>query len=101
MEAGNADEELARRLANLEAQVAAIEQRNRRVELEKSWETSRVRVVALVVLTYAVMVLLFYMLGQEHYWASALVPTLGYYLSTQSLRVLAAGWMRKRGPPAG
>lgn len=86
--------ELETRLRALEQGLAQIQERNRRVEKDKAWEASWSRVLAIVVLTYAVMCLLFYSLGNERYWQSAIIPTVGFYFSTLSLQGLRRWWTR-------
>jgi len=80
-------EELARR-------ITALEKRNRRVDAEKNWETSPYRKILILLLTYFVMCLVFWSLGSHPYWAKAIVPTLGFYLSTLSLSVLKSWFQR-------
>ena len=45
---------------SIQKRLSAIEQRNERVELDKSWETSFARKVLIAVLTYLVIVLFFF-----------------------------------------
>ena len=46
-------------MSNIEKRLNAIEQRNKRVELDKSWETSFSRKIIIAVLTYMTIVLFF------------------------------------------
>ena len=87
---------LKKRVEQLEISVQAILQRNQRVELDKAWEQSTTRVVGIVTLTYALMCLIFYVIGAQNFMSSAIVPTLGYYLSTQSLSWLKGKWVERR-----
>ncbi len=82
-------------IEELKRRIRAIEERNQKVEAEKAWETSIYRKLSLTVLTYFVMCLVFWSLGSEPYWAKAIVPTLGFYLSTLSLSVIKA-WCQRR-----
>lgn len=79
---------------NLENEIKAIVERNKRVELEKAWETSKTRKLSIVILTYFLMCLTFYNIGVEKYFVNAVIPTLGYFLSTLSLPVLKDCWMK-------
>ncbi len=81
---------------DLERRLSAIEKRNTRVEKEKAWETSFMRIFVIGLLTYIVMVLVFWMLGNEKSFLSALVPTIGFILSVQSVPVVKKWWMRKK-----
>ena len=89
-------EDLERRIAALEVEVAGLKDRNRRVEAEKAWETSPARKVLICVLTYAVIAVLFWSIGVEHYLSNALVPTVAYWLSTQSVPLVKRWWMGRR-----
>ncbi len=77
-------------LENIQAEIDAIKGRNARVEQEKSWETSWQRKLGIIVTTYFVMILVFWSLGNSEPFLNAIVPTLGYTLSTLSL-----DWIRK------
>jgi hypothetical protein len=79
------DVDLADRLARLEAQVAAIQSRNERVESHKAWETGRTRLLSITVITYVTMLLVFAVIGSGRPHIDALVPTTGFFLSTLSL----------------
>lgn len=76
------------RLAAIEQQLAAIQERNLRVESDKAWETSLARVLAICALTYLLMCLTFYLIEVERWALNAFVPTLGFYLSTRTLRLI-------------
>lgn len=78
----------------IEERVASIEARNARVEREKAWETSYTRIVVVSMLTYFVAVLLFLMLGNQHVFLNALVPTVGFLLSVQSVPFVKRWWMK-------
>ena len=75
---------------NLEKRVAAIEQRNAKVELDKRWETSITRRASIAVLTYGVVVGYLFAIGKDKPFINALVPVSGFILST-----LALGFVRK------
>jgi hypothetical protein len=80
---------------NLEERIAVIEQRNIKVEKEKAWETSLLRAVALTILTYVIMILVFWKLGNTAPFQNAIVPTLGFILSTQSLPFIKHWWIKR------
>jgi hypothetical protein len=77
-------------LENIQAEIDAIKGRNARVEKEKAWETSWQRKLSIIVTTYFVMILVFWSLGNTEPFLNAIVPTLGYTLSTLSME-----WMKK------
>jgi len=76
------------KLNEIESRIEKIEARNKQVTAEKSWETSRTRVLSVIVLTYVVLVLSMQILSLPNPFVSALVPTIGYYLSTVSVGVI-------------
>lgn len=83
-------------LAELDLRISSIEARNRRVELEKAWELSLTRKVSILGLTYFFMILVFWSLENEKYALNAIVPTLGFFLSTLSLPKVKAWWQRSK-----
>jgi len=91
-----AEENLEERVRQIEITLSNIAERNRKVELEKAWETSRTRVLAVVALTYALMCLIFWVIGVSSYFVNAIVPTVGYFLSTQSLPIVKRLWLEKK-----
>lgn len=74
--------------------IERIHERNARVEADKAWETSLVRVLVIAAITYASASLFLYMIGVDNWHLSALVPVGGYILSTQSLPALKKWWIR-------
>lgn len=69
--------------------IEAIETRNKNVTLDKAWETSWTRKVGIVALTYLVVLMYLFMIGNENPLINAIVPPVGFFLST-----LALGWLR-------
>lgn len=83
-------------LEELRKEVAEIKERNIRVEQDKAWETSLFRKILIAVLTYAVIVLFFLAADLPKPFINALVPTLGFLLSTSSIPVFKKIWEAKR-----
>ncbi|HMO02642.1 MAG TPA: hypothetical protein PKD37_03495 [Oligoflexia bacterium] len=83
------------RLGQIELILSKIAERNLKVELEKAWETSKTRIFSVVLLTYGLMCLTFWTIGAEKYFINAIIPTLGYFLSTQSLPVIKKRWLKR------
>jgi hypothetical protein len=81
---------------NLEKEIQSIKQRNKRVELDKAWETSWTRRIFLVILTYIVIVIFFYSAGLPNPWVNSTVPALAFVLSTLSLPYLKKLWLNNR-----
>jgi hypothetical protein len=78
----------------LEKRVQSIENRNKKVELDKAWETSYTRRFFVVVFTYlSIALYLKYVVNIEP-WLNAIVPTLGFLLSTLTLPFFKKIWDR-------
>ena len=94
---------LEEKVAELEAivyalseEVTIIKERNQRVEADKSWETSWLRIILISAVTYTVCSMLFFAIQIEHFMLNALIPTTGYALSTLSLQKIKARWHKRR-----
>ncbi len=72
----------------MEERLIAIEERNKKVEADKKWETSVVRKVSIAILTYLFVVIFLISINESHVLLKALVPVLGFILSTLSLRFI-------------
>ena len=81
---------------NLEKRIEAIETRNKRVELDKAWETSIFRKALIAILTYTVIVIFMISADIDKPFISALVPTVGFLLSTLTISRLKSWWIRNQ-----
>jgi len=81
------------RISKIEQELAAIKERNSRVEAEKAWEVSGFRKAVIAVVTYVLASLVLYFIGVPNFYLSALIPTLGYILSTLSLPFVKRWWI--------
>ncbi|MBP9717737.1 hypothetical protein KBD59_00365 [Candidatus Gracilibacteria bacterium] len=81
-------------LSNLEQRITKIEERNRSVELDKKWEGSWTRRILLAVFTYLAVLFYFIAIGLEAAFLSALVPTIGFMLSTLTLPYFKKMWIK-------
>lgn len=83
-------------MKKIEEEIKEIKERNKRVELDKKWETSLTRKVCIAVLTYIVVVIYSYMINKvSNIWLSSLVPVIGFTLSTLSLKGIRVLWEKK------
>ena len=72
-------------LKDLEKEIENIKERNKRVELDKRWETSWTRKICICVLTYIVVIIYSYVIRKyDNILLSSLVPVIGFTLSTLS-----------------
>ena len=83
-------------LQELKNEIREIKQRNTRVEADKAWETSLFRKILVAILTYAVIVLFFAVAELPKPFVNAIVPTLGFLLSTLSVSVFKKLWLKRR-----
>jgi peptidoglycan/LPS O-acetylase OafA/YrhL len=83
-------------LEKLEKRVSLIEERNKRVEKDKAWETSWLRRILIVVLTYIFAVLYLTSANTTNPFFGAVVPCAGFFLSTLTLRLIKEKWSSKR-----
>ena len=79
---------------NFEQEIQKIHERNKKVELDKAWETSKTRKISIAVLTYLVVVMVMHSLELEKPFINAIIPTLGFMLSTFSLGFIKKFWER-------
>lgn len=80
---------------NVEEEILRIKERNKRVELDKKWETSMTRKICIMVLTYIVVIIYSYLVrNYDNIFLSSLVPVIGFTLSTLSLKVVRKLWER-------
>ena len=78
---------------DIKREISLIKERNKRVESDKAWETSRVRKLIIASMTYFVIVVFLYMIDAPDPWIAALVPTIGYILSTLTLPLFKKMWI--------
>lgn len=84
-------------MKNLEERIKKIEERNKRVELDKEWETSWTRRICIMILTYIVVITYSYIVrNYNRILLSSLVPVMGFGLSTLSLNIVRKIWEKRR-----
>ena len=80
-------------MKDIEKEIEKIKERNKRVEKDKSWETSTLRKVSIAVLTYMVVITYSYLIKNvSNIFLSSLVPVIGFLLSTLSLKAIRNIW---------
>ena len=80
----------------LKMEIEKIKERNKKVELDKAWETSFVRRLCICILTYVVVVIYSIITKNvTNIWISSLVPVIGFTLSTLSLRIIRKIWEKR------
>jgi len=82
--------------SELEQEIKNIKERNKKVELDKKWETSWTRKICICLLTYIVVIIYSYLVrNYDNIFLSSLVPVIGFTLSTLSLKFVRKVWEQK------
>ncbi len=82
-------------IKELEKRIKDIEERNKRVEKDKAWETSLLRKILIIVLTYIFAVLYLKIADTTNPFFGAVVPCVGFFLSTQTINIIKKKWISK------
>lgn len=83
-------------LIELENRIKQIEERNSKVETDKKWEGSLTRKILLMVFTYLAIFLYFQAIGVKPAYLNAVVPTVGFLLSTLTLPIFKKIWIKRQ-----
>ena len=79
-------------MPTIEERIEKIEARNMKVELDKRWEISWTRRCLIAIFTYlAIALYLKFIVGIDP-WINAIVPTVGFLLSTLTLPFFKSLW---------
>ena len=82
---------------DLELEIEKIKERNKKVELDKAWETSTTRKVCICILTYIIVIIYSYLIRMyDNIFLSSLVPVIGFTLSTLSLKYIRKIWEKNK-----
>jgi len=83
-------------MSTLESRVEAIEKRNLKVESDKAWEGSTTRRVLIVLFTYISIGVYMWAIGVDKPLLNAVIPSVGFTLSTLTLPFFKEIWIRNR-----
>ena len=81
---------------DIEKEIRKIQERNKKVEMDKAWETSFTRKILIAAGTYLVIVLVMMALGMASPFVGAIIPTLGFLLSTLSIDFAKSIWIKRK-----
>ncbi|MBI4089412.1 MAG: hypothetical protein HY424_01735 [Candidatus Levybacteria bacterium] len=81
-------------IENLEKEIEKLKERNKRVETDKAWETSYTRRILLIIFTYLAIGFYLNAIKVENPWLNAIVPSLGFLLSTLTLPYFKNLWIK-------
>lgn len=80
-------------LEQLKKDIEEIKERNKRVELDKRWETSALRKICICILTYIIVVIYSILINKNgNVFLNSAVPVIGFFLSTLSLDLIRKIW---------
>ena len=83
-------------LKELEQEINTIKQRNKRVELDKKWETSGIRKICICILTYIVVVVYSYIVRYyDNIFLSSLVPVIRIHIIYFVIKIYKKGMGKK------
>lgn len=78
----------------MKKQISQIQERNKKVEADKAWETSKTRRAIISIITYVVAVTFLKLIDAPNPFLNALVPVLGFILSTLTLQFFKKIWLK-------
>ena len=81
-------------IQELEKEIEQIKFRNKKVEIDKEWETSFTRRILLILFTYLAIGLYMNAVSIKNPWLNAIVPSIGFLLSTLTLPFFKSLWKR-------
>ena len=80
----------------IEERLDKLEARNTRVEADKAWETSLLRRVSILCLTYIVITVTLIIIKNPHPLTNAIIPSIGFILSTLTLSGIKKIWKKSK-----
>lgn len=83
------------KIQELENEINLIKERNKKVELNKAWETSLTRRVSIIVITYVIMWFTMSIIWSQKPWIDCIIPTLWFFLWWLSLDFMRKIWETK------
>ena len=81
-------------IQDLEKEIQLLKERNKRVEIDKRWETSFTRRFLLIVFTYLSIGIYLNVINIPNPWTNAIVPALAFLLSTLTLPFFKNIWQK-------
>ena len=81
-------------IVELEKEIGKLKERNKRVEIDKVWETSLARRGLLIIFTYLAIGLYLSAVNVSDPWLNSIVPSIGFLLSTLTLSYFKNLWIK-------
>lgn len=83
----------------LSEEIEKIKQRNKRVEADKAWETSKTRTLFIAVTTFLLAFILMMVIDEKQPFLKAFAGAMLYLMSTTTYGVLKAWWLKNNRTP--
>ena len=83
-------------IEKLKKEIEEIKKRNKRVERDKTWETSWTRRIAIATSTYILIAIFLFMIKIEKPFLAAIIPSVAYLISTTTLGILKNWWLENQ-----
>ena len=80
----------------LEQRIAKIEERNKKVEGDKRWETSIIRHILIILFTYVFAVSYLFVADTTNPFLGAIIPCAGFFLSTITINPIKKWFLNKK-----
>jgi|SRR3989344_1988656 len=81
-------------IQKLEKEIELLKIRNQRVKLDKRWESSFARRFLIAIFTFLSIGIYLWVINVEKPWFNAIIPTIGFTLSTLSLPWFKEIWQK-------
>ncbi len=82
------------KLKRIEEEINQLKERNKKVESDKSWETSFSRRGLLMIFTYLAIGFYLQIINIPNPWLNAIVPAIAFMLSTLTLPFFKSLWLK-------
>lgn len=83
-------------METIEERLQKIEDRNKKVETDKAWETSWTRRGLLILFTYLSIAIYLWIIKIENPLLNAIVPAVAFMISTLSMPFFKRLWLRNK-----
>jgi hypothetical protein len=81
-------------METIEQRIEKIEGRNKKVEIDKAWETSGARRILLALFTYLAIGTYLWTIQIERPWLNAIVPSVAFMISTLTMPFFKSLWLK-------
>lgn len=82
------------KLKSIAGEIASLKERNKKVEADKAWETSKARRAIIALATYLLIAIILVIIGAPNPWVTALIPAVGYVVSTLTMPIFKDIWTK-------